>query len=63
MKILPKAIKTRVNQLAHRRAQEYALTIRDEALSKLQGMAEAGAALPELTAALEALEAEGVRGT
>jgi predicted ribonuclease YlaK len=53
MKILPKTIKARINQLAHRRAQQYALMVRDSTLSKLQGMAEAGATFEALCAAIE----------
>lgn len=60
MKILPKAIKARVNQLAHRKAQEYAVTIRDATLIKLQGMVDAEATPAELAAALNAIEAEAL---
>jgi predicted ribonuclease YlaK len=56
MKILPKTIKARVNQVAHRRAQQYALMVRDSTLCTLQGMADAGMTLPELAAALAAIE-------
>jgi hypothetical protein len=57
MKVLPKTIKTRVNQFAHRSAQRHALMVRDSTLGKLQGMADDGATLPDLFAALAAIEA------
>jgi hypothetical protein len=58
MKILPKTIKARVNQLAHRRAQQYALMVRDSTLGKLQAMADAGKTIEDLAATMEAIEAE-----
>jgi hypothetical protein len=56
MKILPKTIKARVNQFAHRRAQQFALMVRDSTLRTLQSMADPGMTLPELAAALAAIE-------
>jgi hypothetical protein len=56
MKQLPKTIKARVNQLAHRRGQQCALLTRDATLSTLQGMAEAGKTIEELSRALDEIE-------
>jgi hypothetical protein len=62
MKQLPKAIKARVNQLAHRRGQQCALLTRDATLGRLQGMAKAGKTADELAAALDAIEASHTDG-
>jgi hypothetical protein len=58
MTILTKTIKARVNQLAHRRGQQCALLIRDTTLGTLQGMAEAGKSIEELSRALDEIEAD-----
>jgi hypothetical protein len=56
MKTQPKAIKARVNQDAHREAQQYALKVRDVTLVKPQSMAEPGMTQDDLLTALVAIK-------
>lgn len=58
MKALPKSIKARVNQMAHRRAQHHALILRDSTLGELQTLAEGGMTTAELSAALDRIFTE-----
>ena len=57
MKILPRAIKTKVNQFAHRRALHHELIVREATMRELQILAEGGVSIPDLYAALQRLEA------
>lgn len=51
-------LRSRINQLAHRRAAEFELRERDKLIERLQQLAQAGADFNELAAALERVERE-----
>ena len=55
-KQIPKAIRARVNRLAHSRAQQHAEQVRDAALAELQAMVDAGADIDALCVAVAAIE-------
>lgn len=55
-KQIPKAIRARVNRLAHTRGQQRAQQVRYDAIEELQGMVDVGAAIDALCAAVTALE-------
>lgn len=55
---LPPTFKARVNQLAHRQGKMHADLWRMSVMGALQGMADKGAALDQLSEALAAVEAD-----
>lgn len=55
---LPPSFKARVNQMAHRKGKEHADMWRKITMVALQGLADQGAALDELSKALAGIEAD-----
>ena len=54
---MPKAIKSRVNQLSHKRAARYEQAQCAAIMAHLQRLADQGATMPELLTALEQIAA------